>query len=88
VTPRSYFGMGLAVLVLVLAGLYIHKGGALTAAAGLTFGGGLLFCGLLIDFAEFVAVLNALRGKTPPVADYPPLPGSNDPAHPNTEAPK
>jgi len=84
-TPRSYFGMGLAVLVLVLAGLYIHKGGALTAAAGLTFGGGLLFCGILIDPSDFMAVLNTLRGKTPPVAEYPPLPGGPDGQFPTGE---
>jgi hypothetical protein len=72
VTGRSYFGMLLAVIVFGIFALYIHKGGALTAVAGLTFGGGLLFCGILIDPQDFKDVLNTLRGRTPP---YPPLPG-------------
>lgn len=81
-TPRSYFGMILAVLVLGLVGLYIHKGGELTAVAGLIFGGGLLFCGILIDPADFKDVLNTLRGRTPAP---PPLPGGPEGTFPTGE---
>lgn len=62
-TPRSYFGMALSVMVVTLFGFYIHEGGDLTAVAGIIFGGGLLFCGILIDPTDFMAVLNAVRGK-------------------------
>jgi hypothetical protein len=51
--------------VLGLFGLYLHRGGDLTAVVGFTFGGGLLFCGLLIDPAEFRAILPFLRKPQP-----------------------
>ena len=87
-TTKSWIGVGLTVMVFVLFALFLAKGHEVTAVAGLTFGGALLFCGMLIDPAEFKDVLNALRGKTPPVSEYPPLPGSNDATHPNTYPPE
>jgi hypothetical protein len=62
---KSWVGVGLAVAVLGLFGLYLHRGGDLTAVVGFTFGGGLLFCGLLIDPAEFRAILPFLRKPQP-----------------------
>ena len=70
-TARTVFGMGLAVILFGIFGYFVHKGCAFNAAAGWAFGGGLLFCGVLIDPADFMTVLNAVRGTS----NYPPPPG-------------
>ncbi len=82
-TVRSWIGCGLAMMVLVIFALYIHQGHELNAVAGLIFGGGLLFCGILIDAADFKDVLNTVRGK--PASQYPPLPGGPEGKFPTGE---
>jgi hypothetical protein len=81
-TPRSWVGVGLAVMVFGLFGLYLWRDGELSAVAGFIFGGGLLFCGLLIDPAEFRSVFAVWRGKPP---EYPPPPGGQEGKFPTGE---
>ena len=80
-TARSWVGVALAVLVFGLFGLHLWRGGELTATAGFIFGGGLLFCGLLIDPAEFRSIFALWRGKP----DYPPPPGGPEGKFPTGE---
>lgn len=82
-STRSWVGVALALIVMALFGLYLHKGGALTATAGLIFGGGLMFCGVLIDAPDFMALFKAARGQ--PSTQYPPLPGGPDGTFPTGE---
>ena len=64
-TVRSWVGVVLAVCVFALFGMFIHEGRELTAVWGFAFGGGLLFAGLLIDPAEFRAVLGVFKRSEP-----------------------
>jgi hypothetical protein len=60
---RNWVGCALAAALFGIFGLYVHGGGEMNTAASLTFGGGLLFCGVLIDFDHFLQVLRIIRGK-------------------------
>ena len=63
-TTRNWIGIGFALLILALFGLYITKH-EITGAVGLVFGGGLLFAGMLIDPAEFKSLLGLLPFRRP-----------------------
>jgi hypothetical protein len=81
-STRSWIGVGFAAACFGLFALFIAKH-EVTAVAGLTFGGGLLFAGLLIDPAEFRAMVALIRGK--PESSYPPPPGGQDGKFPTGE---
>lgn len=58
-SARSWAGLVLAASVFGLFGYFIRvQGCQLTTLWGAAFGGGLLFCGILIDPAEFKSVLS------------------------------
>ena len=61
-SAKSWVGVVLAVVVFSLGGFYVTRPGCvITAQVGFFFGGALLFCGLLIDPAEFKSILSIWR---------------------------